>query len=113
MQQIDHLKFAVLDGKFQIYDKLDEGTFGQIYNGVNLHKMVTVDGVGQVPQPVIIKFSQTHLMNDSEYKSLTDIMDSAKNSKKENNIAQCFSTGRLIVKDRALKDNMKRQRNPF
>jgi hypothetical protein len=42
----------VIEGQYQVLDKLSQGTFGQIYNGKNLMKVV-----GIVPEPVIIKFT--------------------------------------------------------
>ena len=68
LREINHFKFSVLDGEFQILDKLGEGTFGQIYTGVSLKKKI-----GAVPEPVIIKFSQAHEMNDQEFETLEGI----------------------------------------
>ena len=67
-KEINHFKLSVLDDEFQILDKLNEGTFGQIYTGASLKRKV-----GGVPMPVIIKFTQAHEMNEKEFNALKAI----------------------------------------
>ena len=68
MPTINKLKGSVLDGRFKIKGKLSEGSFGQIYTGYD-----TKNRVNGIKNPVIIKFTQNHPMNDQEYEALIKV----------------------------------------
>ena len=65
---IKKMKGFLLDNRFLIQGKLNEGAFGQIYSGVDTQTMFHGS-----QKPIIIKFTQNHPMNDAEFRALADI----------------------------------------
>jgi hypothetical protein len=68
LRVLEHLIGSVIDDQFEICSRLAEGTFAQVYNAKNLKKKI-----GAAYQPLVIKFTRHHGINEKEYKVLQDI----------------------------------------
>ena len=66
---IHSLKNAKI-GEYIILEKLSSGAFGQVYKAVK-----NCDGICE---PLVIKLTQEHEMNDQEYKILQDVSAKSK-----------------------------------
>ena len=89
LQNISILRNARL-GSVLIQEKLSYGAFGQVYSGVDI-----VTGTH-----VVVKFTQEHEMNDSEYGILLEI-----HNKSSSNFAKAFNKGQVIITDPSLQGN--------
>jgi len=91
------LKSSVLDGRFKIKGKLSEGSFGQIYTGYD-----SKNRVNGIKNPVIIKFTQNHAMNDVEYDALIKVNDFAAKNNQKDLFSRTYTKGKCFITDRAL-----------
>ena len=64
------LRDTILDNQFKITEKLSEGTFGIVYSGINLKKLV-----GSNFEPIIVKFTLEHTISDQEFKAIREIKE--------------------------------------
>ena len=91
------MKSSVLDGRFKIKGKLSEGSFGQIYTGYD-----SKNRVNGIKNPIIIKFTQNHTMNDVEYDALIKVnLFAAKNNQSEL-FSKTYTKGKCFIRDPAL-----------
>ena len=97
MPTIDKLKGSVLDGRFKIKGKLSEGSFGQIYTGYDSKNRV--DGV---KNPVIIKFTQNHPMNDQEFEALIKVNEFAAKTNQNEFFSRTYTKGKCYIRDPSL-----------
>lgn len=95
---IEKLKGTVLDGRFKIKGKLSEGSFGQIYTGYD-----SKNRVNGIKNPVIIKFTQNHPMNDQEYEALIKVNEYATMHNQSQFFAKTYTKGKCFIRDHALK----------
>lgn len=79
---------------FKIFDKLSQGAFGQVYNGLDLSKKN-----GEAYLAVIIKFTQEHEMNDQEFEILKEVQSKSN----KDYFPMALAKGRVIIKDPTLK----------
>ena len=97
MAIVDKLKGSVLDGRFKIKGKLSEGSFGQIYTGYD-----SKNRVKGIKNPIIIKFTQNHTMNDVEYDALIKVnLFAAKNNQSEL-FSKTYTKGKCFIRDPTL-----------
>lgn len=93
---IKTLEGHLLEKRYMLSKKLNEGAFGQIYSGFDIKEKIN----GQ-EKPIVIKFSKNHQMNDVEFKALTDVAEKAKANGVE--MVGTFSKGQVLVLDRELR----------
>jgi len=97
MPTIAKLRNSVLDGRFKVKGKLSEGSFGQIYTGYDSKNRV--DGI---KNPVIIKFTQNHAMNDQEFEALIKVNKFAHKNNCMDSFSNTYSKGKCFVTDPTL-----------
>ena len=64
------LKGHILNDRFKIKESLSEGAFGKVYSGYD-----TLERIEGVKKPIIVKFSQHHIMHDKEYTAISEIQN--------------------------------------
>ena len=90
---IKKMKGFLLDNRYMISKKLNEGAFGQIYSGYDLQ-------AGQ--KPIVLKFSKNHSMNDQEFNALAEIGQRASSSGVD--FVETYAKGKALVLDRELRN---------
>ena len=91
------MKDFVLNGRFVIHKRLNEGAFGKIYSGYDTQ--TTVNGIYK---PVVIKFTKSHAMNDTEFAAALEISQRAKAIGVD--FVETFVKGKVLVLDRELRN---------
>jgi serine/threonine protein kinase len=94
---IKKLKGFLLDNRYMISKKLNEGAFGQIYSGFDMK--TTVDGV---QKPIVLKFSKKHGMNDAEFAALAEVGERAHASGTD--FVETYGKGKALILDRELRN---------
>ena len=56
----------------------------------------------RVKNPVIIKFTQNHAMNDIEFEALTKVYDFSQQNNQKEMFANTYNKGKVFVQDAAL-----------
>ena len=92
MPIVDKLKNTIWDGRFKIKSKLSEGSFGQIYTGYDM----TNKKEGK-RCPIIIKFTQNHVMNDLEFDALVKVYKYAQNFNQGDVFAKTYVKGKAFI----------------
>ena len=77
---------------FIICENFARGSFGQVFEGYHVETL----------QPVVVKFTQRHDMNDSEY----NIMNKVNEKAKLGEFAKPYLSGKVLVKDPILKSSI-------
>jgi hypothetical protein len=72
------------------------------------------ESIGILPEPVIIKLTQAHDMNEIEFKSIIAIMNFVEKNEPSKlcHFAKTYSCGKVRVSDPLLKDERGRFRRP-
>ena len=97
MPTIDKLRNSVLEGRFRVKGKLSEGSFGQIYTGHD-----SKNRVNGIKNPVIIKFTQNHAMNDQEFEALIKVNEFANKNNCKDSFSNTYAKGKCFIRDPAL-----------
>lgn len=93
---IKKMKGFILDNRYVIAKKLNEGAFGQIYSGYDAQ--TTVNGL---QKPIVLKFSKNHSMNDAEFKALAEIGQRARSAGTD--FVETYAKGKALILDRELR----------
>lgn len=94
---IKKMKGFLLDNRYVIAKKLNEGAFGQIYSGYDAQ--ASVDGL---QKPIVLKFSKNHSMNDAEFKALAEVGQRARRAGTD--FVETYATGKALILDRELRN---------
>ena len=94
---IKKMKGFLLDNRYVISQKLNEGAFGQIYSGYDMKTMLN-----GTQKPIVFKFSKNHTMNDAEFKALEEIGQRARSSGAD--FVETFAKGKALILDRELRN---------
>ena len=94
---IKKMKGFLLDNRYVIAKKLNEGAFGQIYSGYDVQ--TSVNGL---QKPIVLKFSKNHSMNDAEFKALAEIGQRARTSGTD--FVETYAKGKALILDRELRN---------
>jgi serine/threonine protein kinase len=97
MPIVDKLKGTVLDGRFKVKGKLSEGSFGQIYTGYD-----SKNRVNGIKNPIIIKFTQNHVMNDQEFEALIKVNEFAAKNNFKDSFSNTYTKGKCFIRDPTL-----------
>ena len=94
---VKKMKGFILENRYIISKKLNEGAFGKIYSGYDVQ--TSFQGGHR---PIIFKFSKNHVMNDSEYAALIEIGEDAREKKIE--FIETYAKGKALILDRELRN---------
>lgn len=94
---IKKMKGFLLDNRYVISQKLNEGAFGQIYSGYDMKTMLN-----GAQKPIVFKFSKNHTMNDAEFNALEEIGQRARSSGAD--FVETFAKGKALILDRELRN---------
>lgn len=90
------MKGFLLNNRFVIDKKLNEGAFGQIFSGYDMQTLINGH-----QKPVVFKFSKNHSMNDSEFAAASEIGQRAQEVGVE--FVQTYAKGKVLILDRQLR----------
>lgn len=78
---------------------LSEGSYGVVFQGVDLMSFIDAGKHGQVYQPIIFKFTQHHQTNDREFNVQQQIEQNSRNQGLTSVIPRLCGKGQIVLLD--------------
>lgn len=95
------LKGFILDNRYKISKSMTEGAFGKIWTGSEV-KFEGEDVKSDKKHSIVIKFTQSHAMNEREHEAHLAILTHIRqhyDTSMVNGFAQVFTKGKVLVLD--------------